>query len=214
MATARVTSVSTGATADLVLAGQLARTAIDKRPAAAAVRVGTLGLSGDEQGDTEHHGGPDQAVYAYAREDLDWWVEQLGRELRDGMFGENVTTAGLDVTGAVIGETWQLGSAVVQVTAARIPCATFQAWMDESHWVKRFARAGRPGAYLRVLRQGWVSPGDPVGVLGAPPVRVTVAEAMRAFYGDAEIMHRLLQVDGRGGKWDKIGQDIFARAGA
>ena len=132
---------------------------------AGRVRVGFGGLAGDEFGDTENHGGVEQAVYAYAREDLDWWVERLGRELRNGLFGENITTVGLDVTGALIGETWLLGTAVVQVTAPRIPCVTFQSWMDEQHWVKRFAQGRRPGAYLRVLAEGEVAAGDEARVL-------------------------------------------------
>ena len=148
MANARVLSVSTGREkADPAIRSQLGRTAIDKRPVAARVRVLKLGLDGDEQADQENHGGYEQAVYAYAREDLDWWVEQLGRELRDGLFGENITTAGLDVSGAAIGETWRLGSAVVQVTSPRIPCVTFASWLGEDRWVKRFAQA-RPSRRL------------------------------------------------------------------
>jgi MOSC domain-containing protein YiiM len=214
MADARVISVNTGLEADLIIGGRPGRTAIDKRPAAAPVPVRFLGLDGDVCVDTENHGGAEQAVYAYAREDLDWWVEQLGRELPSGTFGENVTTAGLDVTGALIGETWQLGTAVVQVTSPRIPCVTFQSWLGEEHWVKRFARGGRPGAYLRVLTEGAVAAGDAVRVLDRPAGRVTVAESMRAFYGDRDIMRRLLEVEGRGRKWDEIGLHVLSRVGA
>ena len=91
---------------------------------------------------------------------------------------------GSDITGALIGETWRIGTAVVQVTGPRIPCVTFQSWMDEPHWVKRFAAAGRPGAYLRVLAEGAVGAGDQAEVLDRPAARVTVAESMRAYYGD------------------------------
>ena len=116
-------------------------------------------MHGDEQADGQHHGGAEQAVYAYAREDLDWWVEQLGLELPNGAFGENLTTAGLDVSGALLGETWQAGTAVVQVRSVRIPCGVFAGWLGEQYaaqrgWVKRFAAAGRPGAYLKVLTEG------------------------------------------------------------
>jgi MOSC domain-containing protein YiiM len=214
MAHARVISVSTGPLAELTIGGKPGRTGIDKRPAGGPVAVRFLGLDGDEFGDKENHGGEDQAVYAYAREDLDWWTEQLGRELPDGVFGENITTAGLDITGALIGETWQLGTAVVQVTSPRIPCVTFQSWMDEPHWVKRFARVGRPGAYLRVLTEGEVAAGDEARVLDQPAGRVTVAESMLAFYGDQDIMRRLLSVEGRGRKWDEIGLSVLSRAGA
>jgi MOSC domain-containing protein YiiM len=209
---ARVISVNTGRGKDADWAGKLGRTAIDKRPVPGRVEVGRLGLGGDEQVDKPAHGGPEQAVYAYAREDLDWWVEQLGRELADGMFGENITTAGLDVTGALIGEIWELGTARVQVTVPRIPCVVFAGWMDERGWVKRFADARRPGAYLRVLREGAVGTGDRVKVVSRPAERVTIAESMAAYYGDAALMRRLLQVEGRGLHWDHIAPAVLERA--
>ena len=201
-----------GPEADLLIGGKPGRTAIDKRPATGPVVVGTLGLDGDEYADKENHGGIDQALYAYAREDLDWWTEQLGRELRNGIFGENITTAGIDINSALIGETWRLGSAVVQVTAPRIPCVTFKSWLGEPQWVKRFAVVGKPGAYLRVLAEGTVRAGDDLTVLCRPDQAVTVTESMRAFYGDREIMQRLLRVEERGWKWDEIGADVLARA--
>lgn len=207
MNSGQVVSVNLGHTVEATWAGALKRTAIDKRPAEAAVRVGRLGLAGDEQADKAHHGGLEQAIYVYAREDLDWWARQVGRELRPGMFGENITTEGLDISGALIGERWQLGTAILQVTSCRIPCVTFRNWMGETGWVKRFAQAGRPGAYLRVLEEGTVGPGDRVTVLDRPEVRVTVAESMRAYYGDTELTARLLAVAGRGAKWDEIAAD-------
>jgi MOSC domain-containing protein YiiM len=211
MAAARVVSVSIGHGRDADWAGRLKRTAIDKRPIPGPVAVGRLGLAGDEQIDKPDHGGYEQALYAYAREDLDWWVERLGRELTGGTFGENITTSGIDVTGALIGEVWQLGSAVVQVTSPRIPCAVFAGWLDERQWVKRFADARRPGAYLRVLTEGQVGPGDPVTVLSRPAERVTIAESMDAYYGDTDLMRRLLKVEGRSSKWDEIAQSVLGR---
>ena len=212
MSGARVISVNRGKEADLLIGGRPGRSAIDKRPAAGPVSVGPLGLDGDECADKQDHGGFEQALYAYAREDLDWWTEQLGRELTNGTFGENLTTAGIDVSAALIGETWRVGSALVQVTAPRIPCVTFKSWLDEPHWVKRFADAGRPGAYLRILSEGSVQAGDDLTVLSRPDQAVTVAESMRAFYGDRELMTRLLQVAGRGSKWDEIAADVLSRA--
>jgi MOSC domain-containing protein YiiM len=210
---ARVISVNRGQEADLVIGGRPARSAIDKRPVSGgAVEVRPLGLDGDTVADKVNHGGLDQAVYAYAREDLDWWTEQLGRELRNGQFGENLTTAGIDVTTALIGETWRVGSVVLQVTAPRIPCNTFKSWLDEPHWVKRFAAGGRPGAYLRVLTPGPVSAGDDLEVLDRPAVAVTVAESMLAYYGDDELMRRLLDVEGRGKGWDEIAAEVLSRA--
>ncbi|GAA4237136.1 hypothetical protein GCM10022254_48410 [Actinomadura meridiana] len=99
-----------------------------------------------------NHGGPDQAVYAYAREDLDFWEDELGRPLPNGVFGGNLTTTGIDVNGARIGERWRLASeTVLEVSCARIPCATFQGWLAEKGWIKRFTRTARPGAYLQVI---------------------------------------------------------------
>jgi MOSC domain-containing protein YiiM len=212
MSSARVLSVNRGREADLIVGGRPSRSAIDKRPVPGEVQIGPLGLAGDECADKTDHSGFDQAVYAYAREDLDWWTEQLGRELGNGLFGENLTTAGIDVSAALIGETWAIGAVVLQVTAPRIPCATFQSWLDEPHWVKRFAAAGRPGAYLRVLTPGPVTAGAGLSVTSRPARAVTVTESMRAFYGDREIMRRLLEVEGRGSKWDEIGADVLSRA--
>jgi MOSC domain-containing protein YiiM len=197
----RVLSVSAGSVAEAAWV-DTGVSAIDKRPVDGRVRVGRLGIEGDDQADKKNHGGPEQAVYVYAREDLDWWAAGLGRDLRDGMFGENVTTTGLDVTGAWIGERWRLGTALVQVVSVRVPCGTFRGWMGEKGWVKRFAQAGRPGAYLRVLEEGTLAAGDEVTVIDRPDVRVTLDEAMRAFYGDKEIMERLLTVPGRSTKYD------------
>lgn len=216
MANARVISVNTGRTRAAAWAGRIQRTAIDKRPAAGPLAIGRLGVHGDEQADGKHHGGAEQAVYAYAREDLDWWVECLGLELGNGTFGENLTTAGLDVSGALLGETWQVGSAAVQVRSVRIPCGVFAGWMGEQYaaqrgWVKRFAAAGRPGAYLKVLTEGTAGPGDPIEVLHRPAASVTVAEAMRAYYGDVDLMRRLVAVTDRDPAWDDVAAEVFSR---
>jgi MOSC domain-containing protein YiiM len=212
MPVARVISVNRGQEADLMIAGRLERSAIDKRPAGCPVEVGSLGLDGDTVADKVNHGGTEQAVYAYSREDLDWWTEQLGRELRNGMFGENLTTAGIDVSSSLIGETWRVGRVVLQVTSPRIPCNTFKSWLDEPHWVKRYAAAGRPGAYLRVLTPGVIADGDELEVLSRPSVAVTVAESMLAYYGDQDLMRKILEVAGRGAKWDEIAASMLSRA--
>jgi MOSC domain-containing protein YiiM len=160
-------------------------TAIDKRPVEGPVEVRELGLAGDTQIDTRHHGGLDQALYAYAIEDLDDWAHRLGRPLRPGMFGENLTLRGLDVSGAVIGERWRIGapddvSAVeVEVTQLRIPCNTFKRWMGEPQWVRRFADHGRFGAYLRVVRTGSIAAGDQVTVVRRPAHGVPITATFR-----------------------------------
>ena len=205
MRTGRILTLQAGREAVLTVGRKQVRTAIDKRPMAGRVAVGSLGLAGDQQADKKNHGGVDQALYVYAREDLDWWTGQTGRDLPGGLFGENITTAGVEVSGALIGEIWRIGEIVVQVTSPRIPCSVFASWMDEQHWVKCFAAAGRPGAYLRVLSEGEIEAGDEIEVVGRPDQRVTIAESMRAFYGDTGLMRTLLTVDGRGAAWDEIG---------
>jgi MOSC domain-containing protein YiiM len=211
METARVVSVSTGREQGAAWAGVLRRTAIDKRPVATAVQVGVLGLAGDDQADKVHHGGTEQAVYAYAREDLDWWAARLGRELRDGMFGENVTTRGLDVTGAVIGEVWRLGGTVVQVTSPRIPCIVFRNWLGEKGWIKAFRQAGRPGAYLRVCQPGPLRAGDLAEVVSRPEGSVTVAEVLEAFYArDVAVMRRMESVPGHSVRFEGMADEWLA----
>lgn len=156
-------------------------TSIDKRPRTGRVAVGVLGVEGDSQQDVAHHGGPDQAVYAYAEEEAAWWASELGRPVAPGSFGENLRTSGLDVDAAVAGERWQVGAGpdavLLEVTSPRTPCITFAAWTGEPHWLRRFAARGRPGIYLRVLRPGTVAAGDPVGVVHRPHPGVRVVGA-------------------------------------
>jgi MOSC domain-containing protein YiiM len=176
-------------------------TAIDKRPVAGPVRVHPRGLEGDDQGDRKFHGGRDQAVYAYTDEDAAGWAHELGRDVPPGSFGENLRTQGLDINGAEIGEQWRVGSGpdavLLEVTAARTPCGTFQHWMGEPHWIRRFTEHGSPGTYLRVLVEGSVRAGDPVMVEYRPGHGVTVAGTFGQV--DAEVLVRLRNAarDGR-----------------
>ncbi|TQF74261.1 MOSC domain-containing protein [Rhodococcus spelaei] len=154
------------------------RTAIDKRPADGPVRVGPLGLAGDHVCDTEHHGGPFKAVYAYQQDEAERWAADLGRELPAGWFGENLRISGIAATDAVIGERWLLGdgetATELEVTGPRTPCGTFGVWSGEPGWVKRFAERGDTGAYLRVVRPGQVAAGDPIRRVHVPDHGVTV----------------------------------------
>ncbi|WP_406456108.1 MOSC domain-containing protein [Streptomyces sp. NBC_00876] len=179
-------------------------TGIDKRPVDGPVAVtapgpkgtGAVGLAGDRVYDVKHHGGTDQAVYAYAREDLDGWEGELGRPLAGGAFGENLTTLGLDVNGALIGERWRIGPDVVlEVSCARIPCGTFQGWLERDGWIRRFTQAARPGAYLRVIEPGDIRAGDPVEIVYRPDHDVTVALQFRAMTLNPELLPRLLAAD-------------------
>ena len=166
------------------------RTGIDKRPTDEPVQVRApgsrnggagSGLVGDFIGDRSAHGGDDQAVYAYAREDLDRWAVHLGRELGNGSFGENLTTRGVDVNGAHIGERWRIGDDLeLEVTDPRVPCATFRGWIDRQGWLREFTLAAVPGTYLRVVSPGTIRSGDRVVVSHRPASGATVAEVFRS----------------------------------
>lgn len=155
------------------------------------------GLVGDTIGNHKVHGGDDQAVYAYAREDLDGWEVQLERELTDGIFGENLTTSGIDVTGARIGERWRIGTEglVLEVSAPRTPCRTFAAFLHLNQWIKTFTQAGKPGAYLRVISPGAVRAGDPIAIDYRPDHDVTIGLVFRARMTEPELLPRLLVAD-------------------
>ena len=151
------------------------------------------GVVGDFVGDRRHHGGTYQAVYAVAREELDHWAAEVGRDLADGAFGENLTTVGLDVDDARLGEIWQVGTTVrLQVTGPRVPCSTFAKAMDERRWVKRFTERGRTGAYLRVLTPGEVRTGDEVVIEHRPAHHVTVPMSFRAWTTERHTLPDLL----------------------
>lgn len=175
--TGRVLSVNV---VHAVRRGPSRRTAIDKRPVTGWLHVGAEGVAGDTQCDTRFHGGRDKAVYAYAAEDAQWWARQLDRDIPPGRFGENLTTSGLDVTGALIGERWRIGArrtgCVVEVTLPRTPCANLSFWMDLPRFHHRFARSGRTGAYLRVVSPGRLRAGSPIVVEHRPDHDVTVGD--------------------------------------
>ncbi|GGS13440.1 MOSC domain-containing protein [Streptomyces parvus] len=175
---------------------------IDKRPVEGPVEVrdpgpkgvGGSGLAGDAVCDLRHHGGSDQAVYAFAREDLDAWERKLGgRKLADGAFGENFTTLGVDVSGALIGERWRVGAdLVLEVTSGRIPCRTFAEHLGEKGWVRRFTQEGVTGAYLRVVEPGAVRAGDPVEIVHRPDHEITAALQFRASTTERTLLPSLL----------------------
>ena len=180
-------------------------TGIDKQPVSEAVLVrapgrsqsDASGLFGDTIGNPKLHGGSDQAVYAYAREDLDRWEAQLDRTLGNGMFGENFTTVGIDLTQTRIGERWRIGSGtlLLEVTAPRTPCRTFAAFLDLPRWIRTFTEAGTPGAYFRVLSPGEVRAGDGITVEYRPDHDVTVGLAFRARMTEPALAPALLQAD-------------------
>jgi MOSC domain-containing protein YiiM len=196
-----VESVNVGGPRDVAFRGHTIRTAIWKSPVAGRVRVAGINLSGDDQADRTVHGGPDKAIYSYAAEDLAWWADELGRPLEPGTFGENLTTSGIDLTAAVIGERWALGSAVLEVTQPRIPCYKLGIRMGNSRFPARFARAGRPGAYLRIVSEGEIGAGDRIRLLSRPDHAVTVGLVERAYHADRSLVAGLLAAPELPGPW-------------
>jgi MOSC domain-containing protein YiiM len=179
-------------------------TGIDKQPVEGPVMVtvprakgmGMVGLAGDRVFDVREHGGPDLAVYAYAREDLDDWEAELERPLANGMFGENLTTAGIDVNATLIGERWRVGPDVIlEVSCPRVPCGTFQGWLERSGWIKRFTLEAKPGPYFRVIETGEICAGDTIEVIHRPHHDVTTSLCFRAVTIEPDLLPRLLVAD-------------------
>ena len=155
------------------------------------------GLVGDTIGNHKLHGGDDQAVYAYAREDLDSWESRLERTLTNGMFGENLTTSGVEITQARIGERWRIGTdgLVLEVSAPRTPCRTFSAFLQLDNWIKTFTEAAKPGAYLRVISSGMVRAGDAIAIDYRPDHDVTIGLVFRARMSEPDLLPQLLVAD-------------------
>ncbi|MGZ4495373.1 MAG: MOSC domain-containing protein [Nocardioides sp.] len=200
MSSPTVRSVNVGRPRQERFPGRTERTAIRKQPVTGPVAVHEHGLEGDQVADTRHHGGTFQAVYAFASEDLALWAGRVESALPPGFFGENLTTSGIDVNEALVGERWRVGTALLEVVSVRIPCNTFKGWMgahdlDDTAWVKRFTAEGRPGPYLRVREQGVVTAGDPVVVEHRPDHDVTVSTLFRALTTDRELLPLLVDLE-------------------
>ena len=181
----RLVSVNVGRPQQVsVRRGRPIMSAIGKTPVDGRVRVAGVNVDGDDQADRRVHGGPDKAVYAYAREDALWWAARLNREVPPGMFGENLTVEGVDVSGAVIGERWRIGTVELQVCQPRLPCFKLGLRFGDPQMVKLFAQAGRPGAYLRIITEGELGAGDLVDISDRPSHDVTIAQVSRAIMLD------------------------------
>jgi MOSC domain-containing protein YiiM len=188
---ARLVSVNVGTPQPVGLRrGRTVRSAIAKAPVDGRVRVEGVNLAGDDQADRRVHGGPDKAVYAYAAEDTAWWEAELGRELGPGAFGENLTVEGIDVSGAVIGERWRVGTVELEVCQPRFPCFKLGLRFGDPKMLKRFTQAERPGAYLRIRREGELGAGDAIELSDRPAHGVTVALVARAVMIDHALLER------------------------
>lgn len=164
--------------------GSEGRTGIDKRSVVGSVEFKNNGVAGDRIIDTNVHGGYDQAVYAYAREDAQWWEKVIGEEIPAGKFGENLTTEGIDVNAAFVGEQWKIGSVILEVSQPRIPCRVFAGFWKRATLIKDFTQAGRPGAYLRIIQEGTAQAGDAIEVIYKPDHSVSISDLFSAKSGE------------------------------
>ena len=156
----RIEQINIGSRTLLTVNGRKRETGIFKELSEGPVAVGELGLPGDAICDRKHHGGPDQALYLYSVEDYAWWAQALGQDVPAGTFGENFTSSGQDLSGICVGDVLFSESVTLEVSAPRIPCSTLASRMGDRQFAKKFMKAGRSGAYCRVLETGDVQAGD------------------------------------------------------
>jgi MOSC domain-containing protein YiiM len=197
----KVLSVNVGLPREFEYNGRPARSAIWKAPVAGRVAARGVNLAGDDQADRRAHGGPAKAVYAYAVEDLGWWAQEIGRPLQYGELGENLTTEGIDVNGALVGERWAVGTTVLEVSEPRVPCWRLGVRMNDKRFPRRFTEALRPGALLRILVEGDVGAGDEIQVLERPDHELTVRDVLRIYAFDRQEVGRLLAIPRMSESW-------------
>jgi MOSC domain-containing protein YiiM len=199
---ARIVSVNVGGVREAWWNNELVKTGIFKFPVDHPIAVRGGILEGDEQADRTVHGGADKAIYAYALEDYRWWASELGRDLQSGNFGENLTTEGIAVSDALIGECWVIGNAVLEVAQPRLPCYKLAMRMNDAVFPRRFARALRTGAYLRIVAEGEIGPGDPVRILSRPSEHdVSVRDLANIYLFDRAHVSKLADVPQLSSDW-------------
>jgi MOSC domain-containing protein YiiM len=197
----RVLSVNVGRAREFEYNGRPGKSAIWKSPVTGRITARGVNLEGDDQADRKAHGGPDKAVYAYAIEDARWWEQELGRSLQYGEFGENLTTQGIDVNDALIGECWEIGTAVLEVSEPRVPCWRLGVRMNDQMFVRRFTEALRPGTYLRIIGEGDLSAGDEIRVVYRPDHDLTVRDLFRIYTRDRDEAERLVAIPQMSESW-------------
>jgi MOSC domain-containing protein YiiM len=207
-----VLSVNVGGVREFDYHGRPAKSAIWKSQVVGRIAVRGVNLAGDDQADRKAHGGPDKVVYAYAVEDARLWEQEIGRTLAYGEFGENLTTQGIDVNDALVGERWQVGTTVLEVSEPRIPCWRLGTRMNEAMFPRRFTQASRPGAYLRIVVEGEVGAGDEVRVVERPTHDLTVRDVFRIYTRDRAEVERLLAVPQMSESWRSWANDFVEQA--
>ena len=203
----KILSVNVGGVRQFEYNGRPAKSAIWKSPVAGRVAARGVNLEGDDQADRKAHGGPGKALYAYAIEDMRWWEETLGRSLQHGEFGENLTTEGITVNDALVGERWATGTLVLEVSEPRIPCWRLGVRVHDQKFPRRFTEALRPGTYLRITVEGDVAAGDEIRVVDRPHHDLTVRDIFRIYTRDRDEVERLLAVPGISESWRAWAED-------
>lgn len=199
----QLVSVNVGRPREFEYNGRAAKSAIWKSPVTGRVQARGVNLEGDDQADRKAHGGPDKAVYAYAIEDTLWWGKELGRSLQYGEFGENLTTQGIAVNEALIGERWAIGTTVLEVSEPRVPCWRLGVRMDDQMFVRRFTEALRPGTYLRIIGEGDLGAGDEIRVIHRPDHDLTIRDVFRIYTRDRDEIERLIAIPQMSDSWKK-----------
>jgi len=209
---AKVLSVNVGPVREFEYGGRPARSAIWKSPVSGRVAARGVNLAGDDQADRQAHGGPDKALYAYAVEDARWWQQSIGRPVSYGEFGENLTTEGIEVNDALVGERWQIGTAVLEVSEPRVPCWRLGVRMNDKTFPRRFTEALRPGPYLRIIVEGEVGAGDDIRVVERPRHDLTIRDVFRIYTRDRDEVGRLLAVPRMSESWQRWARDMLQKA--
>jgi len=208
----QVLSVNVGGVRDFEYNGRPAKSAIWKSPTVGRIQARGVNLAGDDQADRKAHGGPDKALYAYAIEDARWWEQEIGRALVHGEFGENLTIEGIDANEALVGERWQIGTLVLEVSEPRIPCWRLGVRMNDKLFPRRFTEAMRPGAYLRIVVEGDVGAGDKISVVERPKRGLTIRDVFRIYNRDRAEVERLLTVPRMSESWKRWAADFLQKA--
>ena len=211
-ANGKLLAVSVGGVREFDYKGRAARSAIWKTPVSGRVMARGVNLEGDDQADRGAHGGPDKAIYAYAIEDYRWWEKELGRPLQHAEFGENLTTEGIDVTGALVGDRWSVGNALLEVSEPRVPCWRLGVRMDDPAFLRRFTQAGRPGTYLRIIEEGDIGADDAIGIAERPDHDVSIGAVFRIYTRDRHEAERLLGVDKISDAWKQWAEKAMGKA--
>ena len=207
----KVLSVNVGTARAFEYDGGPAKSAIWKSPVVGRIAARGVNLAGDEQADRHAHGGPDKAVYAYAVEDARWWEQEIDRALAPGEFGENLTTEGIAVNQALVGERWQVGTTVLEVSEPRIPCWRLGVRMNDKLFPRRFTEASRPGALLRIVVEGDVGAGDEIRVVERPDHDLTIRDVFRIYTRDRQEVGRLLAVPRMSESWRRWAADLLQK---